>query len=203
MAFSPCVEKRIYRRNLPHRFPPGFTIFLTWRLFGSIPNFASSRINYGRELSDREKFLRMEECLERRTDGPRWLANPRIGETVSSVLERGEAQFNRYKLHEYVVMPNHVHVLISPCAEVCEITRTLKGVSARLANEVLGMTGAPFWQDESYDHWCRDEEEFHRVRMYIARNPVRAKLVEKPEDWPWSGVSRRASMAQSRVSKDL
>jgi hypothetical protein len=53
----------------------------------------------------------------------------------------------------------------------------------------LNRTGAPFWQDESFDHWIRDPAEAVRIRSYIERNPVVAGLAKRAEDWPWSSAS--------------
>jgi hypothetical protein len=86
-------------------------------------------------------------------------------------------------------MPNHVHLLITPRLQVRKITRGIKGTTARGANEILGRAGQQFWQDESFDHWVRDEGQFWRLKQYIERNPVKAKLVRKPEDWPWSSAA--------------
>jgi len=87
-------------------------------------------------------------------------------------------------------MSNHVHVLLTPHVEMRNVTKAIKGYSAQKANEILGRTGAAFWQDESYDHWIRNDEEMKRVMRYIEWNPVRAGLVETVEDWPWSSASR-------------
>ena len=70
--------------------------------------------------------------------------------------------------------------------------RKLKGASARAANQVLGLTGQPFWQDESYDHHVRSQEEFERIENYILQNPVRAGLARVADEYPWSSVSGRA-----------
>jgi putative transposase len=85
---------------------------------------------------------------------------------------------------------NHVHVLLTPLVELRQVTKAKKSYSARKADEILGRTGEPFWQDESYDHWIRNEEELNRVIRYIEWNPVKASLVERIEDWPWSSASR-------------
>ncbi len=89
-------------------------------------------------------------------------------------------------------MANHVHVLLTPGTEVRRLMKSLKGVTAREANLVLERTGKPFWQDESFDHWVRNEGEFIEIREYIENNPVAAGLVERPEDWPWSSAARRS-----------
>ncbi len=57
-----------------------------------------------------------------------------------------------YRLHTWVVVPNHVHLLLTPNIEPSVLLRRLKGASAREANHLLGLTGQPFWQAESYDH---------------------------------------------------
>ena len=71
------------------------------------------------------------------------------------------------------------------------ITKNLKGYTAREANRLLGRTGQPFWQDESFDHWSRDRAEFVRIVAYIENNPVKAGLVKRPEEWIWSSAAER------------
>ena len=56
------------------------------------------------------------------------------------------------------------------------------------ANEILGRTGKPFWQIESYDHWIRNDEGMRRVIRYIEWNPVTAALVANPEEFRWSSA---------------
>ena len=85
-------------------------------------------------------------------------------------------------------MANHVHVLVTPHVDLSTMMHSLKGFSAREANRLLGRTGEPFWQGESYDHWVRDQREFDRVGRYIENNPVSAGLVLKPEDYRWSSA---------------
>jgi type I restriction enzyme R subunit/putative DNA methylase len=87
-------------------------------------------------------------------------------------------------------MVNHVHILIDPRAELSSITKAVKNVSARQANAILGRTGQPFWQDESYDHWVRGRDEMEKIVRYIEYNPVAAGLVERVEAWLWSSAFR-------------
>ena len=91
------------------------------------------------------------------------------------------------KIHSYVVMPNHVHALISPLTPLRTVTQFIKGRSAREANLALGREGKIFWQKESFDHWVRNSAEFGRILQYIRNNPVKANLVATPEAWPWLG----------------
>ncbi|HEY1204816.1 MAG: transposase [Bryobacteraceae bacterium] len=95
---------------------------------------------------------------------------------------------NWYRLAAFVVMSNHVHVLLEPAAPVARITQWIKGTTAREANRILGRVGQPFWQHESYDHWARNEKEFQQIVRYIEFNPVAAGLVDGMEDWPWSSA---------------
>lgn len=200
-----------YRRNLPHWHPEGKAILLTWRLYGSLPKVslrgtatpgcaekAGTRKSAGatsaraaiqvRQDTDWGRRFRMVDAqLDRASRGPLWLRDPEIAGYVEEAIIRG-AELGHYNLHAYVVMPNHVHVLFEPCLPLARITRGLKGVSARDANATLSRVGKPFWQDESFDHWVRNEGEFERIRSYIERNPVAAGLVKKPEDWPWSSA---------------
>lgn len=74
---------------------------------------------------------------------------------------------------------------------ISRITQGLKGYVAREANRWLGRTGQTFWQDESYDHWARDEAELARIVTYTESDPVRCGLVARPEDWRWSSAWER------------
>jgi REP element-mobilizing transposase RayT len=93
-----------------------------------------------------------------------------------------------YRLNTWVIMPNHVHAIWLPLRPMSEIMRVLKGRTGRLANRLLGRTGSPFWQDESFDHWIRYEELDH-LTDYVLDNPVKARLVKSRNDWPWSSIS--------------
>ncbi|HLK21736.1 MAG TPA: hypothetical protein VKT81_22460, partial [Bryobacteraceae bacterium] len=70
--------------------------------------------------------------------------------------------------------------LVVPHVSLPKLMGTLKGGTSRKTNLVLGRTGKHFWQDESYDHAVRDEDEMRRIRHYIEWNPVRAGLVNDP-----------------------
>src|ERR1700685_1241004 len=174
-----------YRRNLPHWHPEGNCIFLTWRLHGSLPAGYLRGLRLQAQLDPKEEFRLAEQLLDRPSDGPLWLKDPRIADGIVAALVHGSAKLRHYELHSFSVMANHVHVLISPLQRIRLITRELKGVTARFSNEILNRTGRGFWQDESFDHWIRSEAQFARIKNYIERNPVKAGLVANAEDWPW------------------
>jgi hypothetical protein len=66
--------------------------------------------------------------------------------------------------------------------------RPLQPWTAKRANNMLGLTGSPFWQEESYDHLVRDQRELERIRLYIEHNPVRAGLVRAASQYRWSSA---------------
>jgi len=177
-----------YERNLPHWHPERRSIFLTWRLHGSLPRAFVCRL---RELQPQpgKQFITADSRLDAAATGPRWLSDPEVAGYAEAAIRRG-VERGHYILHAYVVMPNHVHILIDPVAPLRRITAGIKGVSARDANKALARKGRPFWQDESFDHWIRDSAQFHRIRNYIEQNPVKAGLTAKAEDWQWSSAHK-------------
>jgi len=72
----------------------------------------------------------------------------------------------------------------APVGVLANVLKGIKGASARSINKALGRKG-PVWQDESFDHELRRSESIVEKAEYIAMNPVRRGLVEKPEDYPW------------------
>ena len=176
-----------YRRRLPHFQPDDAYLFVTWRLWGSLP-VCRQRAIYP---SPGHAFAATDRVLDRQCSGPLWLKDRRIADLVAQAIQIGEGDKRLYELCSWVVMPNHVHVLIQPRANLPVITRWLKGSTARGANHLLERTGQPFWQDESYDHWARDAKEFVRICRYIEGNPVTAGLASSAELWPWSSACSR------------
>jgi REP element-mobilizing transposase RayT len=131
----------------------------------------------------------MDRLLDTTRTGPLHLRRLEFAEMMVEAIRYRERE-GVYVLHNYVVMANHVHLLISPRIELPKLTHSLKGFTARRANQMLGATGQPFWQDESYDRWVRDEVEFERIADYIENNPVSAGLCATPEEFPWSSGRR-------------
>ena len=131
----------------------------------------------------------MDRILDQGRIGPLHLRRTDIAQLlVDAICYR--QQLRQFQLHSFVIMANHIHVLITPHVEVSKLMHSLKRSTGRKANQILGLTGRPFWQEESYDHLVRDESEFRRIVAYIELNPVKAGLVTTPEAFPWSSASK-------------
>jgi len=150
-------------------------LLVTWRLAGSI----------AREEMARLRLARLDAELDRAASGPVWLKDPRLARLVSEAILYGAENRKFYDLLAWVVMSNHVHVVIAPKRPMPQITRWLKGSTAREANRLLGSTGKPFWHAESFDHRVRD---LGRAIQYVENNPVAAGLVSRPNEWRWSSA---------------
>ena len=130
-----------------------------------------------------------DQLLDGAQHGPTYLIRPEAAEVVASRIRMHAEQLKHYELHGWVVMPNHVHLLVTPFVELRDLTRRLKGATARLVNLTLGRSGT-LWQDECFDRLVRDEREFSRVLFYIENNPVKAGLVRSVEEYRWSSAYR-------------
>jgi REP element-mobilizing transposase RayT len=173
-----------HERRLPHFDLVGHPLFVTFRLHGSLP---ANRV-FPSETSGKA-FVAMDRILDVATTGPRYLTMPEIANLVVASILDGHRRFHRYELHAFAVMANHVHLLVTPHIPSAQWLRFLKGSTAREANRLLGRTGQPFWQDESYDHVVRDGPELERIRCYIESNPVKAGLVALARDFRWSSAA--------------
>ena len=101
----------------------------------------------------------------------------------------------RVNLLAVVVMPDHVHLLLTPLRRtdgwpypLIDILQCLKSTTAHRINKLLHRNG-PVWQDESLDHVLRSDESLKEKCEYIRQNPVRRGLVKRPEDYRWLWVN--------------
>ncbi len=202
--------KPAYRRRLPHIQPPGATLFVTFRLAGSIPAQTrrllleeSARLEVTtRQISDPAERERKSSAQQRRLfgawdnalhssgSGPCWLQDERVAKIVSDSILYLDTR--RYVLDAFCIMPNHVHLICQPLQKaddthysISAIMHSLKRHTALQANQLLGRKG-PFWEHENYDHVVRGESELNRIVIYVLYNPVKAGLVLRPQDWRWS-----------------
>lgn len=115
-------------------------------------------------------------------------------ETNASIVERAllHGDGERYALVAWCVMPTHVHVVVEqfPSFLLAKIVHSWKSFSAHEINKREGRTGA-LWRREYFDRFMRSPEQFEWTVAYVERNPVTAKLVERPEDWAFSSARWR------------
>jgi type I restriction enzyme R subunit len=220
-TFAMKSEGPFRRRRLPHLDVPDAIYFVTACLNGSIPAQGLADVKrYRNELSQKPRpgnvtgheweirknkllFARTDEWLDRQP-AARHLEKPAIAKIVADSIKHFAGK--RYDVWSFVIMPSHFHWIFRARKEwlavlggevkkrsVLErVMHTLKLHTAIECNKALG-TEKAFWQDESYDHCVRDDDELMRIIDYIELNPVRAGLVAAPELWLHSSAADRRS----------
>ncbi len=179
------------RGYLPHFDGGEIPQFITFRLADSMPQelLARWRVELGRE-----KNIDVDAALRKRVElyldqgyGECQLKDPHIAESVQNSLLFFDGK--RYRLTAWVLMPNHAHLLLTPCAgqKLSRILQSLKSYTANEANK-LAVREGQFWQPESFDRHVRDANHFAKVVAYIENNPVKARLCKKPEEWRFSSA---------------
>jgi putative transposase len=127
-------------RRLPHQHPDGKWFFVTWHLHGSLPH---ALYPPREKLTSGTAFACMDRYLDTTRLGPMYLAQESLAGIVVASLHRGTL-LGHYELGAYVVMSNHVHVLLLPRISPSRLLQSLKGATAREANRALGRTGETF-----------------------------------------------------------
>jgi REP element-mobilizing transposase RayT len=198
------------RGYLPHYDAPGITQIITLRLADSLP--ASRRgewehllcIEYNREpqpsgrpassrfsssaAASRARRRKLEEYLDRGW-GECWLRQPAVAKLTEEALRFFDGQ--RYQLQAWVVMPNHVHVLVDVWeTPLAKLVQNWKSFVAGKANQLLGRSGA-FWEREYMDTVVTNEKHRQTAVRYIENNPVKGGLVREGKGWPWSSARLR------------
>ena len=179
-----------YRRRLPHLTMPGAIYFVTFRLADSLPGEVAERWRAERakwllanpqpwseetELAYHRQFtMRMERWLDS-GHGTCLLKEKTLRAEVLTSLNHGTG--SDYQLGDWVIMPNHVHLLIMPLREVAvsKLVGPAKGASSRRINKLTGGRGA-IWMDENFDHIIRGMASLKKFQQYIADNPSKAGL---------------------------
>ena len=188
--FSRDAEVHKYSGWLPHWRQVEKLYFVTFRLHDSVAQdqlhawVEQKRIwesHHPKPWNDEtwhefhERFTKTMEQFLDAGYGSCALARSEIGELVERALRRFDGM--RYQLGDFVIMPNHVHVLVRPAATdpLEGILHSWKSFTAKEANALLKKTGS-FWRDEYFDHLVRSERQYEKFRDYIAENPVKAHL---------------------------
>jgi type I restriction enzyme R subunit/putative DNA methylase len=196
------------RDHLPHLKKEGGSYFVTFRLADTLPASVLQELKQERERilqhalaakrplswQEQEELLRwysdrVDACLDA-GHGECHLRRQEIARLVADALQFFDGQ--RYELRGWVVMPDHVHVVIwpRPPETLSRVLHSWKSFTSIQANKLLVRAGSAFWQGESYDHLVRDRDDHARCVAYTVNNPVSARLCARPEDWPWSSAYR-------------
>ncbi len=178
------------RGFLPHYDPGCEPQFLTWRLDDSIP--VDLYLAWKRELGTKEPskkqelYRRIEKYLDA-CHGSCLLREPTRALITLNALRFYDG--TKYTLGAHVIMPNHVHAIITPLEghQISDIVRGIKGFSGKEIRRVFGGHGR-IWQPDYFDRMIRDVEHMSRVAKYIEWNPVKANLCFDPRVWPYSSA---------------
>jgi REP element-mobilizing transposase RayT len=184
-------ERKVWhsRGYIPHWEAGEIAQAITFRMADSLPSALLARWELELEsLSPREHDQERRKRIQQALDsghGSGALARPEVGEVVESAMLHFDGA--RYRLHAWVIMPNHVHVLITPAGDhtLSAIMHSWKSFTAKSANALLGANGA-FWAQEYFDRAIRDDAHYANAVEYIAMNPVKAGLCGTPERWRFS-----------------
>ena len=135
----------------------------------------------------KERFFFLEKGVDQGL-GDCVLTEPANASIVRAALEYFDGE--RYRLLAWAIMPNHVHVMIEqiPGHSLSDIVHSWKSYTA---NHINKRAKNRLWAPDYFDRYVRDEEHYANARFYIENNPVKARLVERPEDWPYSSAAKR------------
>ncbi len=201
--FNKDAPVRRYRNWLPHWRQPGKWYFVTFRLADSLAQPKLQQWKAERELwlelhpepwsekVEQEYHRRFTAKFETWLDageGECVLRRLEAHAAVASALKffaaeatggdcKSPARDIRYELGDFVVMPNHVHILVRPLGawELEQVLQSWKTFTAKAINRTLGRAGTVWWKD-NFDHLVRSAEKFAKFQRYIADNPAMAKL---------------------------
>ncbi len=123
----------------------------------------------------------------------RFLNNERVRDLFLECFERARQRY-RLRVFGYVVMPEHIHLLVSEpeLGSLATAIQALKiSISRRTSSNRKRL--APLWQKRYYDHNVRDYESFVEKLRYIHRNPVKRGLCKDPIEWRWSSFRHYAT----------
>ena len=183
------------RGYLPHFDSPQAIQALTFRLDDSLPQSVietwKKELKSHPESEARIQIHRKIAAYEDAAHGSCLLQIPEYADIVENAMLHFDGE--RYRLLEWVIMPNHVHALVKIEDEpLPRILKSWKTFTARQINLSRKTTGT-FWARDYHDRYIRDLDHYQNAKAYIRQNPVKAKLCTKPEDWPYSsaGTSKR------------
>ncbi len=183
------------RGYLPHFDGREIPRFITLRLFDSVPKAVLQRWKAELDLRNlRKDQITLQKRTEKYLDqgyGEALLKFHFVAKMVQTEMLYYDGK--SYRLLSWVVMPNHVHFLITrfETTTLAQIMQTLKSLTSHKANKILGRKGQ-FWMEDYFDRYIRNSDHFAKTIKYIENNPVKARLCKRPEDWPFTSAWFRA-----------
>lgn len=180
------------RGYLPHFDVGEIPQFLTYRLADSLPQ--KVLIKWREELEngeiDETDFRKRFEYYLDQGYGECFLKNRKVASVVRENLFYFDGK--KYKLYAWVIMPNHLHLLLTPKDgfSLSEIVHSCKSYTANEANRILGRSGK-FWFPEPFDRYIRDYKHFESTIDYIENNPVKAGLCKDFREYEFSSAYKR------------
>ena len=195
-ASTPSHRLWYHNGTLPHFDAADLIQAITFRLADSLPLQVLERIDrdveakyHDDDVRSRERRRRIDAAVDRGL-GSCLLRLPTCAAIVRDTMLRDHGQ--RCWFLAWVIMPNHVHVLIRQIEghPLASLVQTWKSLSARRIATLTGTTGG-IWQRDYWDRHIRDADHYARCVDYIHRNPVTAGLVHEIGAWPWSSAYRK------------
>ena len=179
-----------WRGNLPHIYKEGCTYFVTFSLFDAVSKHVRRKSLI---VAGDDQELIAAKLDPEPSSGSCLLQDARAAKIVEDALLHFQGK--RYALSAWCVMPNHVHVVVTPTQgfSLSNILHSWKSYSAHEINGVLGRTGK-VWEEEAFDHLVRNEGAFSKFVDYTENNPVTAGLCERPGAWAFGSARFRESL---------
>ena len=103
---------------------------------------------------------------------------------IDALLHYRDAE--KFLLHEFVIMPDHLHVLLTPAEEI-SLERAMQFIKGGFSFRMKGRGSV--WQPSFTNHRIHDPEDYERHCDYIRMNPVRARLAQRPQAYPYSSAA--------------
>jgi REP element-mobilizing transposase RayT len=188
MKPAPSFNPWHSRGYLPH-FDGSKVQFVTFRLADSVPQTVLVKWKNeleNDEITDADFRKRIEMYLDQGY-GSCCLKDKGIASVIRETLLKFHEV--KYRLISWVIMPNHVHILIKLLEgqKLPSVMHSIKSYTAQESNRILNQRGQ-FWFKESFDRFIRDEKHFYSTISYIENNPVKARLCDHPSEWEFSSA---------------
>ena len=186
------MHKELHSRGyIPHWEAGDVPQAITFRLADSLPRRVLDQWRDELNALPPDKAgirrrARIDAALDR-GKGDALLSKPEIAQLVENAFLHFDGE--RYRLHAWCVMPNHIHVMVTPMMghTLAAIVHSWKSFTSKRANRMLNRAG-PFWSREYFDRAIRDEAHYDNAMTYLWMNPVKARLCQAPEDWRFSSA---------------